>query len=180
MKTKLILVLFSLAVVVFSCVDEKEDSYFDNVNLTVVLTIEDANGTDLLDLKNENAIQSQNIKVFYEINGKRETYASTFTKGATPGNPKGFNIRQPNGGSGFEGKAILYFYSNPTVGKGQVNIIEIKGREDIEIITDVVQRGRYWGNEDIWYEGKSVFPPSDMVISPDSLYDPPYVKVIYK
>jgi hypothetical protein len=147
----------------FSC---DSDDQAVVVDIDINLTIEDADGNDLLNAEIGNFIQSGAIHVFYEINGKRETYQSV-NQGTALDLPEGFYIIPSDGVR----KAQLTIFSNPTVGDQVVTVIEIDGRDDVRLVTKVTRKKGNTRVEKIWYKDNLVWPTEDA--------GPKYVKIVY-
>lgn len=98
--------------------------------LSIEVKLQNADGSDLLNSLTPGFIAKKDISVFYEINGKLETYQS-LNKGAILDNPEGFVVQ--NDGT----KYFLHVFSNPTTGNNVVTLIRIKDRPEIKLITKV-------------------------------------------
>lgn len=156
-----------LSSIIFSCDTE------DNINFDVKinLTIENADGIDLLNPLTVGAISKNDIKIFFEINGERKTYQS-INSDVTLDNPDGFSIYPPDGSVTFGGKYHLNIISNPTIGNA-VTIIEINGRDDIELISEVVEKNGSITIKKIWLNDNLVWPI-------EGNQDAKYVRVIFE
>ncbi len=75
--------LFTLTMFLFSCEKNSPEEIF--VDAYIDFIIKDSEGNDLLNSNNPNAINIDNIKIIYEINGEQVVYYDEFM-----GAPKGF------------------------------------------------------------------------------------------
>lgn len=148
----------------FSC-DSPDDQVVVDVN--VYMTIEDADGNDLLNPATENYIKPESIHILYEIGGNRETYES-INQGATLDKPAGFFVSPPEGEFT---KYRLTIFTNPTGGDHVVTIIEVEGHEDIILVTEVSRKKGNTIVQKIWYK--------DALIYPSDKAEPKLVKVVY-
>jgi hypothetical protein len=137
----------------FSCKKNNDDSYFKSS--VIYLTVESIKGSDLLDPGTPNAIRAEDISIFYEINGKKETYLST-SNAYKLDNPAGFTLNKPT--NSFGNKYFLMIYSNPVVSNKSITVIAISGREEIEIISEVTQTANSHSIAQIWYKNNLVWP----------------------
>lgn len=112
----------------FSCTDQSDCC--TNIELGIDVEIQNSSGSDMLNSTTPGNVAVEDVSVFYDINGRHETYSS-INKGAVLDNPEGF-ILQSDGARNF-----LHVFSNPTVGNSVVTIIKIRGRSDIELVTQV-------------------------------------------
>lgn len=148
-----------------SCIDDDDPMVV--VDLTITLTIENPEGEDLLNPATLNAINEEDISVFYEINGVRKTYAEAMAdNGTVLDNQKGFTLYPP---SGTETRYSLNVYSNFTEGK-PLTIVKIEGREEVSILTEVSKSNGNTLIQEIWYKDNSVWT----INSPG----PKYVQVV--
>ncbi|TXH27279.1 MAG: hypothetical protein E6Q96_06680 [Cyclobacteriaceae bacterium] len=144
--------LMLLMTFIVSCGDNSDSTVVDlDINLTIV----DKNGKDMLNPAVSGSISEADIGVFYEINGELETYLSLSNE--DPDNPSGFILNSSDGSGTFGGRYFLNIFTNPTIGKPKT-ILKIKGMEDIEFVTKVVEANGNTRVVEIWYKGKLVWP----------------------
>lgn len=144
------------------------------VDLNIVLTIETEDGLDLLNPALKNSIKKEDIVVLYEIDGRRETYQTVF---GTPGdavldNSSGFSLNPPDGSQIFGNNFFIDVISNSNVGKS-TTIIQIKGRQEIRLETNVEKTKESLRVSKIWYN-------SDLVWPVEGNNEPKFVQVIMK
>lgn len=129
MKKLLTLMLFVFLLgFLVSCSDQSDCCTNNDLNIEVEL--QHVDGTDMLNPSTAGHIPKQDIEVFYEIEGKFETYAS-LNEGASLDNPEGFDVQSDGT------KYYLHVFSNPTAGDHVVTLIMIKDRSEIRLITKV-------------------------------------------
>ena len=148
---------FSLVSLFFLFACEKEDDDHFVVDFDIVLTIATNEGTDLLDPASTNAIKKDDIRIYYEIVGKRETYQSTAGDGVVLDNPSGFTLNPSDGSPAFNQKYFLTIISNPTVGKA-TTIIALAGKGEVKLIADVSKGNGYHRIDRISYNDNLVWP----------------------
>ena len=139
-----------LASICFACESENDEGVVVSIDIT--LTIEDKQGNDLLNPETEDFIDQNDIKVVYEIAGKRESYI-TLNDNAILDNPAGFSVYHAEGADRFH----LNIFSNPTKGKA-ITIVELEGHEDITLVTEVSKKNGNTIVEKIWYKDNLVWP----------------------
>ena len=138
---------------IFSCKKISQEGAI--VDLMINLTIESSDGKDLLNPNTPNAIKAGDINIFYEINGKRETYLST-SNAYKLDNPAGFTVNKPD--NSFGNKYFLTIFSNPDVNNNSITVIAVSGREEIKIISEVTQTSNSHSIAKIWYKNNLVWP----------------------
>jgi hypothetical protein len=144
--------------IIFSC--DKNDAI--NVDLDIFITLENQAGVDLLNPQSPNPIKEEGIKIFYEINGVRETYQST-NEGTILDNPDGFTIYPPDGS--FNGNYYINLFSNPIEGIA-TTIIEVLGHNDIVLTTEVSGADGGRMIKKIWFNNDLVWPIDNNNIGP--------------
>jgi len=101
-----------------------------NIFLDVQVELQNADGADMLNPATPGYINDHDIEMYYEIDGKLETFVS-INKGAILDNPLGFAVQSDGT------KNLLRVSSNPTEGNNVVTIIRIKDRPEIKLVTKV-------------------------------------------
>jgi hypothetical protein len=128
MKSPFIPVFFvCLASLLSGCTDQQDCC--THIDLSIDVELKNSSGADMLDPSTSGYIPKQDISVFYEVDGRLETYVS-MNEGAVLDNPSGFMIIQPDG-------YLLRIYGNPTPGKDVITLIRIKDRQEIRLVTNV-------------------------------------------
>lgn len=162
--------LLMFSVMLFYGCSDSEDGDQVVVDVSVHLTIEDAQGTDLLDPEEENAITQDDIHLFYEIDGSKVSFESA-NEGSQLDYPKGFFIGPSEGANVFGGKHVLTVFSNPTAGDDVITIIEVEGHDDITLSTSVSRKHGNTVVQAIRYDGDVVWKNDDDI--------PKYVSIVY-
>jgi len=170
MKKMLVSLWLICVVILFPSCGDSDDGDQVVVDVTVHLTIEDADGNDLLEPDGANAIDASDIHLFYEVNGSKVSFESV-NSGTQLDYPKGFFIGPSDGTNAFEGKHVLTIFSNPAAGDDVITIIEVEGHEDITLSTKVSKKNGNTVVQSIRYKGDVVWPTDGDV--------PKFVKVIY-
>jgi len=149
----------------FSCETSSNDAVV--VDIRIDMTIEDRQGNDLLNPETENSIQQDDIRVYYEIDGKKETYLSCHKdKNVILDNPAGFLIYPEDA----LGKFQLSVFSNPTQGEA-ITIIELEGHDDVTLKAQVSRENGNTIVRKVWYQGNLVWPT-------ETNNGPAYVQVV--
>lgn len=150
---KVILYSVLLSGLTVSCSDQHSHAVI--VDLDINITIENANGEDVLNPAVSGSVTANNISVFYEINGELETYLSL--SNGDSDNPSGFTLNPPDGSDTFGGRYFLTIFSNPTEGE-PLTIIKVEGMEDINLVTKVVRSNGNTRITEIRYKDELVWP----------------------
>lgn len=118
-----------LLILVLSSCSEQSDCC-TNIELSINVEIQNANGADMLNPSTSGSISNLDIEVYYEIDGRFETYRS-LNKGAILDNPKGFDLQSK------DTSYFLRVFSNPTPGNSVVTLIRIKDHPEVRLVTKV-------------------------------------------
>lgn len=150
---KRVIVYSILLCAVLSCKKNNQKEKFD-YDTDICLSIVSPSGIDLLNPNSPNHIVKEDIEMYYDSDGKRETYASR-CGGYLPDNPDGFTLgTSPTLG----GKYYLNIYSNDYVSDHSITVLTIKGSEDIKLVTEVVQTDGSIKIRKVWHNGILVWP----------------------
>jgi hypothetical protein len=93
---KLIFIGSIVLVMLFSSCSENEQPQFFNVDMMAFITVVDKQGNNLLDPNQEGAYDPNEIKIFYERNGKMEEFYEGHLD-----MPRNFRIDSPEFGSNY-------------------------------------------------------------------------------
>jgi len=131
------------------------------VSLRIHLTIESTDGIDLLNPNTPNGIREEYIGMFYEIDGKRETYAST-SNAISLDNSKGFTLNAPTISTQpidiFGNKYFLTIFSNGLVSSNSITVLAVSGKDVITLRTEVLKTSGSTRIVKIWYKNVLVWP----------------------
>jgi hypothetical protein len=157
-----------------SCKEDVQEEDGVYVSLRIHLTIESTDGIDLLNPNTPNAIREDNIRMFYEIDGKRETYAST-SNAYILDNPSGFTLNTPVISTQpidmLGNKYFLTIFSNSLVSNNSITVLAFSGKDAIKLRTEVLRTNGSIRVTKVWYENILVWP----IEGNDG---PPYVRII--
>ena len=149
---KAIIYLMLLSAFIASCDDHPDSTIVDiDINLTIVNKV----GEDMLNPNVSGSIPESDITMFYEIDGKLKTYLSL--SNGDPDYPSGFILNPPDGSGTLNDRYYLTIFSNPTPGES-LTILKIEGRQDINLVTKVIESKGNTNVVEIWYKGKLVWP----------------------
>jgi hypothetical protein len=144
----------------FSC-DKGEPGAAVVVDLSIDLNLENAAGQDLLNPATLNAIQEDDITVYYDIDGEKKTCAEVnAANNDRLDYPNGFLISAPAMGTG---QYTLRLFSNSFVSNATTTTINIEDREEIELVTKVTRNEGNILIEEIWYKEDMVWSKNSAV-----------------
>jgi hypothetical protein len=139
-----------LSILEISCDRHSKEMFM--VDTSFFMTIEDKQGTDLLNPLSKNALRNGDVQLFYEIDGKRLTYGETSPPGVVYDNPSGLTLNGPVVNPILGGKYFLNVFGS------EINVIKIKAVDEIKIIAEIKKGEGYVRIEKLWYENAVVWP----------------------